>query len=159
MRLIRLGILLGGIGTLCAQTTQATNPVTVRVADVTGAFVPKADVSVLANVSGAVITSKTDQAGEVHFVLQPGSYEVAIISPGFLKLTEGFEVRPSSDNRVSVTLQVAPENCTACITPQEEIMPLISGAPLTALIELTLLQDGSVLQSRPISRGKSKSNR
>jgi hypothetical protein len=162
-----LALLLGGVGSLRAQTAQSSYSVTVTVAWPPsgypivgiGPIISGAEVS-LSSVGAATVTSMTDRSGEAHFSMPAGDYEIAVTAHGFLDAVKNFALRGSSDSHVYMLLKYIPTDrgCTIACPGQQEPMPLIAGTPLVTLIEPMPELEDVILQSRPFPK-KTKQSR
>src|SRR5580658_5401034 len=76
---------------LLAQTN--TTSLSGTVTDATGAVISGADISISNAASGSKQSAKTTSKGEYSFVqVQPGTYEVKVVAPGFAEQIERVEL-------------------------------------------------------------------
>ncbi len=113
---LRVGFFLAAVSSLFGQFESGTVLGTIR--DQTGAFVASSTVT-LENVrTGVAAKTVTNAQGDYQFVnVRLGSYRIRTETPGFqTAVTEEFEVRTDSRQRVDVSLQVGQVSDSVTVT-------------------------------------------
>ncbi len=87
-------------------------PVTLQIADVTGAVVPYAQVRMIPSPAPTSEPMEADSEGKLKLSLKPGEYCASITSEGFVPLEQHFNVQEPTT--IPFKLQVG--SCTECLT-------------------------------------------
>lgn len=90
----------------CAQTSQATSVVRVRIIDPTGAVIPGATVTATSAETASVTTATADPTGTALLHLPAGTYTASIKSSGFELFIGHFQAPMEPSAWFTVTLKV-----------------------------------------------------
>jgi len=107
-----------------AQEDKKLAFVTIKVTDVSGAVMKKADVHFVEHLSRGDKVQAVDGAGDARFELAPGNYELSVTSPGFKSLVMHYvEVKPGEHKQLDIALEVQdcpPGSCGDVEPPRYE---------------------------------------
>ena len=122
------------------------------VTDTTGAFVPKAQVTVTNIANGAVRVSVTGSRGEFTVSqLNPAQYTVSITAPGFATATEHVSVTVGSDNNFSAKLAVAGGKTEVVVEADDFAGVQLERPEVSAVIETQQILSLPTLDRNPYS--------
>jgi len=112
--------LLALLPTLSVAQTTTTGELSGTVTDASGAVVPNASVSLKSVDTGSVQSTQTDATGFYKFsLLQPGTYAVSAIAPGFTGSEKRVQIGLGSSAAVNIRLEVGTGHVTVEVTATE----------------------------------------
>ncbi len=112
----------------CPAQQSVLVPVAIAVTDQTGAVIPGADVESYP-VSSSV-PRVTDDQGKITILLNPGSYKLSIMSPGFTNWSRNIEVNAASPLSIAASLTIGATSGPTMVEPYAGIA-LVNGKILT----------------------------
>jgi len=140
-----------------------TGEITGTVTDPSGSVLPAASVTITNTASNAQRTAKTSPAGAYLVVgLEPGTYQVSVIAPGFKRFTQNIEITVGGHQSLNATLSVSSSTTeveviaqggAAVNTQTQELSQVIDTQQLANLPSLTRNPYDFVVLSGNVSNG------